>query len=157
MTAADTTPLVFQQTVEHYPDRVAMRQKILGLWHDISWKTYFDNVRYLGSALIAMGLKPGECVGIIGDNCPEWVWADMAVQCTGGVSVGIYATNAWQQVHYVVDHSEATFLFVENEEQMDKWLMFREEAPYLRKIIIWDLEGLQQFEDPMVMTFAGYR
>jgi long-chain acyl-CoA synthetase len=154
MTAVDTTPLVFQQTVERYPDRVAMRQKTLGLWHDITWKAYFDNVRYLGAALMAVGLKPGECVGIIGDNCPEWVWADMAIQCAGGVSVGIYATNAWQQVQYVVNHSEATFLFVENEEQLDKWLMFRDEASSLRKVIVWDLEGLQQFEDPMVMTFA---
>jgi long-chain acyl-CoA synthetase len=154
MTAADTTPLVFQQTVERYPDRVAMRQKILGLWHDISWRVYFDHVRSLGSALASLGLKAGECVGIIGDNCPEWIWADMAIQCAGGVSVGIYATNAWQQVQYVVNHSEATFLFVENEEQLDKWLMFREEAPSLRRVIVWDLEGLQQFEDPMVMTFA---
>jgi long-chain acyl-CoA synthetase len=154
MTAVDTTPLVFQQTVERYPDRVAMRQKTFGLWHDITWKAYFDNVRYLGAALMAMGLKPGECVGIIGDNCPEWVWADMAIQCAGGVSVGIYATNAWQQVQYVVNHSEATYLFVENEEQLDKWLMFRDEASSLRKVIVWDLEGLQQFEDPMVMTFA---
>ena len=154
MTAADTTPLAFQQTVERYPDRVALRQKTLGLWHDISWQSYFDYVRYLGSALIAMGLKPGECVGIIGDNCPEWIWADMAVQCAGGVSVGIYATNAWQQVQYVVNHAEATFLFVENEEQLDKWLMFRDEAPSLRKVVVWDLEGLQQFEDPLVMTFT---
>jgi len=154
MTAADTTPQVFQQTVERYPDRVAMRQKTLGLWHDITWQAYFSNVRYLGSALVALGLEPGECVGIIGDNGPEWVWADMAVQCAGGVSVGIYATNAWQQVQYVVNHAEAAFLFVENEEQLDKWLMFREEAPSLRKVIVWDLEGLQQFEDSMVMTFA---
>ena len=154
MTAAGTTPQVFQQTVERYPERVAMRQKTLGLWHDISWQAYFDNARCLGSALVAMGLQPGACVGIIGDNCPEWVWADMAVQCAGGVSVGIYATNAWQQVHYIVNHAEAAFLFVENEEQLDKWLMFRDEAPSLQKVIVWDLEGLQQFEDPMVMTYA---
>ena len=155
MTAAETTPGVFQQTVTRHPKRAAMRQKTLGLWHDISWEAYFDQVRRLGSALIAMGLAPGDCVGIIGDNGPEWVWADMAVQCAGGVSVGIYATNAWPQVQYVVNHSEATFLFVENEEQLDKWLMFRDEAPTLRKVIVWDLEGLQQFADPMVMTFEA--
>lgn len=153
MTAADTTPLVFEQTVARQPNRVALRQKTLGLWHDISWQAYFERTRYLGSALIAMGLKPGECVGIIGDNGPEWVLADMAVQCSGGVSVGIYATNAWQQVQFIVDHAEITYLFVENEEQLDKWLMFRDQAPSLRKIIVWDLEGLQQFEDPLVMTF----
>ena len=155
MTAADTTPKVFEQTVARQPERVALRQKTFGLWRDMSWQTYFDQVRQIGSALIAMGLQPGECVGIIGDNCPEWVLADMAVQCAGGVSVGIYATNAWQQVQFIVDHAETTFLFVENEEQLDKWLMFRDQAPSLRKVIVWDLEGLQQFEDPLVMTFEA--
>jgi len=153
MTAAETTPQVFQQTVARYPERVALRQKTLGLWHDISWQTYFERVQQLGAALIAMGLEPGQCVGIIGDNSPEWVLADMAVQCAGGVSVGIYATNAWEQVQYIVNHAETVFLFVENEEQLDKWLMFRDEAPSLRKVIVWDLEGLQQFQDPMVMAF----
>ena len=155
MTAADTTPKVFEQTVARQPERVALRQKTFGLWRYMSWQTYFDQVRQIGSALIAMGLQPGECVGIIGDNCPEWVLADMAVQCAGGVSVGIYATNAWQQVQFIVDHAETTFLFVENEEQLDKWLMFRDQAPSLRKVIVWDLEGLQQFEDPLVMTFEA--
>ena len=155
MTAAETTPGVFQQTAARRPNRVAMRQKTLGLWQDISWQTYFDQVRRLGSALIGLGLEPGDRVGIIGDNCPEWVWADVAVQCAGGVAVGIYATNAWPQVQFIVNHAEATFLFVENEEQLDKWLMFRDEAPTLRKVIVWDLEGLQQFEDPMVTTFEA--
>ena len=60
MTAADTTPQVFQQTVERHPERVAMRQKTLGLWHDISWQAYFENVRCLGSALVALGYDPSD-------------------------------------------------------------------------------------------------
>ena len=155
MTTADTTPQVFQQTVARHRDRVAMRQKTLGLWHDISWQSYFERVQHIGTALLAMGLQPGECVGIIGDNCPEWVLADMAVQCAGGVSVGIYATNAWPQVAFITNHAAVAFLFVENEEQLDKWLMFRDQAPSLRKVIVWDLEGLQQFQDPLVMTFEN--
>ena len=79
--------------------------------------------------------------------------ADMGIQCVGGVCVGIYSTNAWQQVEYVVDHCDAKFLFVENEEQLDKWLMFKEKTPLLKKVIIWDTKGLSAFKDPMVMTF----
>ena len=67
--------------------------------------------------------------------------------------MGIYATNAWQQVEYVIQNSESKFFFVENEEQLDKWLSFRENAPLLKKVIVWDLEGLRHFKDPMVMTF----
>ncbi len=80
-------------------------------------------------------------------------WADLGIQCVGGVSVGVYATNAWQQVEYVVNHCDAKFLFVENEEQLDKWLMFRQKTPLLKKVIVWDTKGLLAFTDPMVMSF----
>jgi long-chain acyl-CoA synthetase len=77
----------------------------------------------------------------------------MAVQCAGGVVVGIYSTNAWQQVQYVIENSDSKFFFVENEEQLDKWLHFRESATCLEKVIVWDLEGLRHFKDTMVMTY----
>jgi long-chain acyl-CoA synthetase len=149
----ETVPKIFLGTVEKYGDRVAMRKKAYGLWQDISWKAYYTRTKYVGSALVAMGLKRGECVSIIGDNCPEWVIIDLGIQCVGGVAVGIYSTNAWPQVEYVVQNSQSRFFFVENEEQLDKWLNFRDNAPTLQKVIVWDLEGLRHFEDPMVMTF----
>jgi long-chain acyl-CoA synthetase len=149
----ETTPQAFKQTVQKYGDRVAMRKKEYGLWHDISWNEYYRRAKYIGSALISMGLERGDCISIIGDNCPEWVIIDMGVQCAGGVAVGVYSTNAWEQVEYVVENSDSKFFFVENEEQLDKWLNFRDKVPFLKKVIVWDLEGLRHFEDPMVMTY----
>ncbi|MFP4533962.1 MAG: AMP-dependent synthetase/ligase [Desulfobacterales bacterium] len=151
--APTTTPHVFGRTAAENRDRVAMRYKQYGLWHDITWQEYFQTAQDLGAALIAMGLGKGECVSIIGDNCPEWVMIDMGVQMAGGVSVGIYTTNAWPEVEYVVTHSDSVFLFAENEEQLDKWLHFRKEAPLLKKVIVWDTKGLREFRDPMVMTY----
>ena len=149
----EVIPKILKQTVEKYGDRVAMRKKEYGLWHDTSWNQLYGQVKNVGAALISMGLKRGDCVSIIGDNCPEWVIIDLATQCAGGVAVGVYSTNAWPQVEYVVENSESKFFFVENEEQLDKWLHFRDKVPQLKKVIVWDLEGLRQFEDPMVMTF----
>jgi len=148
-----TTPQIFKDTVLKYSNRVAMRKKEYGLWHDISWNEYYDQAKYVGSALISLGLEKGDRVSIIGDNCPEWVIIDVGVQCAGGVAVGVYSTNAWSQVEYVVQNSESKFFFVENEEQLDKWLHFRDNVPFLKKIIVWDLEGLRHFKDPMVMTY----
>jgi long-chain acyl-CoA synthetase len=148
-----TVPRVFRTTAQRYGDRVALRQKIYGLWHDISWRDYYNFSRYVGSALISMGLEKGDCVSIIGDNCPEWVIIDLGIQCAGGVAVGVYSTNAWPQVEYVIENSESKFFFVENEEQLDKWLNFRDNVPNLKKVIVWDLEGLRHFKDPMVMTY----
>ncbi len=148
-----TVPAIFKATVRRLGPRVALRKKEFGLWHDISWKEYFQNCAYVGSALISMGLEKGQCVSIIGDNCPEWTTIDLGIQCAGGISVGVYATNAWQQVEYVVNNSESVFFFVENEEQLDKWLHFKDNAPRLKKVIVWDLEGLRNFRDPMVMSY----
>ncbi len=148
-----TVPRVFKKAVDTHGRRVAMRYKALGLWHDISWRRYYRRVRQVSAALISMGFQKGECVSIIGDNCPEWIFASMGVQCIGGVAAGVYATNAWPQVEYVVADSDSVFFFVENEEQLDKWLMFRDKVPALKKVIVWDTEGLRNFKDPMVMTF----
>ena len=149
----ETVPQLFRKTVQKYGDRVAMRKKEYGLWKDISWTQYYSQAKRIGSGLIAMGLDRGDSVSIIGDNCPEWVTIDMGVQCVRGVTVGVYSTNAWPQVEYVIKNSDSKFFFVENEEQLDKWLHFKENVPLLKKVIVWDLEGLRHFDDPMVMTY----
>ena len=148
-----TVPTKFKAAVARWGDRVAMRKKEFGLWHDITWNDYDRRVSQVAYALMSLGLQKGDCASIIGDNCPEWVYADLGIQCCGGATVGVYSTNAWQQVEYVVTNSDSKFLFVENEEQLDKWLHFRDRAPKLKKVIVWDTEGLRQFKDPMVTTF----
>ncbi|MCH8960862.1 MAG: long-chain fatty acid--CoA ligase [Bacteroidetes bacterium] len=152
-TTDQTVPRQFLDTVRRLGPRVALRHKEYGIWRDISWNDYYEQARNVGMALRAMGLQKGDRVAVIGDNCPEWLMIDLGVQGAGGVTVGVYTTNAWEQCRYLVNHSEAAFLFVENEEQLDKWLRFRDEAPTLQKIIVWDLEGLRDFTDPMLMTF----
>lgn len=149
---ASTTPGVFKQTVSARGQMTAMRYKELGLWHYITWDQYYADAQNISAALIDMGLEKGATAAIIGDNCPEWVKIDMGVQCAGGVSVGIYTTNAWQEVEYVVSNSDAVFLFAENEEQLDKWLNFRDAVPALKKVIVWDTKGLREFSDPMVIS-----
>ena len=148
-----TVPAKFKAAVARWGNRVAMRKKEFGLWHDITWNHYDKNVSHVALGLMSLGLQKGDCASIIGDNCPEWVYADLGIQCCGGATVGVYSTNAWQQVEYVVTNSDSKFFFVENEEQLDKWLHFRDRAPKLEKIIVWDTEGLRHFKDPMVMTF----
>ena len=148
-----SVPAVFLTAVKKWGDRVALRKKEYGLWHDISWNDYYQNVQQVACALMSLGLEKGDCAAIIGDNCPEWIYASVGIQSCGAAAAGVYATNAWEQVEYVVSNSDAKFFFVENEEQLDKWLHFRERVPALKKVIVWDTEGLRQFDDPMVMSF----
>ncbi|MGB9699317.1 MAG: AMP-dependent synthetase/ligase [Thermodesulfobacteriota bacterium] len=152
----ETVPQMFHSRVQLSKDQVALRYKKLGLWHDVTWRQYHQKVKEVALALISFGLKPGECVSVIGENCPEWVYIDLGTMHAGGVTVGVYATNSWEQCQYVVDHSESRFYFVENEEQLDKALRFRAQVPRLEKIIVWDLKGLKHFRDPMVMSFDEF-
>lgn len=154
-TETHTVPSLFLAAVKRFGDRTAMRYKAYGLWQDISWNAYLQKVKETACGLMAMGLEKGDCAAIIGDNCPEWVFADMGIQCCGAAATGVYATNAWPQVEYVVTHSEAQFFFVENEEQLDKFLMFKERATHLKKVIVWDTKGLRHFKNPMVISFEA--
>jgi long-chain acyl-CoA synthetase len=81
------------------------------------------------------------------------LYADLGILQAGGVTVGIYTTSSAREVQYVVDHSDSRFFFVEDEEQLDKYLEVRKELPRVEKVIVFDLEGLRHFRDPGVMSF----
>ena len=152
----ETAPRMFQSRVQISANQVALRYKKLGIWHDVTWEEYREKVRAVCLGLVALGLEPGEGVSLIGENSPEWVYTDLGTMHAGGITVGVYATNSWEQCQYVVDHSESRFYFVENEEQLDKALRFRDKVPGLERIIVWDIKGLKRFKDPMVMSFDEF-
>lgn len=149
----DTIPKLFWQRVHEWADRTAMREKDYGLWKDIPWCFYGRTAKYVGLGLLELGLEKGDRAAIISDDVPEWLYCDLGIQCVGGVTVGIYPTDSPQQVRYVMAHSGSRFYFAEDEEQLDKVLEVRETLPALRRIIIYDMEGLRHFKDPMAMSF----
>ena len=149
----DTIPTLFLSRVQKYGDRVALRKKEYGIWKDILWKEYGENVKYVSLGLITLGLKKGECVTLIGENRPEWLYADIGIMAAGGITSAIYTTNSPEQCEYIIGHSEARFHIAEDEEQLDKVLKVRTNLSKLEKIIIIDMEGLKHFNDPMVMSF----
>lgn len=149
----ETLLTFFQKNVNEHPDRVALRYKDYGIWHDVTWAQYGEKVRQVAMGLICLGLKKGECVSLISENRPEWVYSDFGIMSAGGITVGIYTTNSSEQCSYIVQNSESRFYLAENEEQFDKTLKFRKENPQLEKIIVMEMEGLKKFDDPMLMSF----
>jgi long-chain acyl-CoA synthetase len=150
---SDTVPTLFQNQAKRYGDKVALRDKVYGIWRDISWREYDGKVKEVAHGLMALGMKKGEKAAIISENCPEWLYADLGILHAGGVTVGIYTTSSAREVQYVVDHSDSRFFFVEDEEQLDKYLEVRKDLPKVGKVIVFDMEGLRHFRDPMVMSF----
>ncbi|MEW6529958.1 MAG: AMP-binding protein [Thermodesulfobacteriota bacterium] len=148
-----TVPTLFLQAVDRFKERVALREKEFGLWREITWGEFAQDVRWACLGLVALGLKKGARVSIISDNNPEWFTTDLAVQSAGGTTVGIYTTNSPFELKYIVEHSESRILCVQDEEQLDKVLEVREELPSLDRVVVFDMEGLRNFRDDRVMSF----
>jgi long-chain acyl-CoA synthetase len=131
-----------------------MSIKKFGIWYRYDWRDYCDNVKYFSLGLISLGLRKGDVVSIIGDNEPEWFWAEFAAQAAGAIATGIFVDSIPSEVKYVAEHSGATFAVVNDQEQTDKFLEIKDELPLLKKIIYWDPKGLKNYDDPMLIGFT---
>ena len=150
----DTMPKLLRQNAARYGSRVALREKDLGIWQRISWVDYLAHVRNLALGLLELGLEDYEDkVSILADNCPEWLYADLAAQSCRAYAVGIYPTNVAEQVRFLLDNSMSSFVVCGDQEQTDKVLEIREHLPRLKKIIVIDMKGLRKYKNPMVMSF----
>lgn len=151
----DTWPQILTYNYEKYGNtRRAMRYKHYGIWQPSTWKDYYLNVKYLSLGLLSLGFAPGDKLLIIGDNAPQWYYAELAAQANRGVSVGVYADLVPLEIKYLAENCEASFAIVEDQEQIDKLLNIKNELPLLKKIIYWNYKGLAHYDDPLLM---GYR
>jgi long-chain acyl-CoA synthetase len=153
----ETVPAMFWNAAAMRGDKILMRQKQLGIWHEWSWAQVAEAVREIGNGLLGLGLQPGDCVSIQANTVVEWVFADIAILSAGGVCSGIYPTDAAPQVQYLCEDSRTRFLFVEDDEQLDKALEVRGHLPLLKKVIVIDPKGLRDFSDPDVIDLAALR
>lgn len=147
-------PKLLAEKARMFGDRVAMRQKFKGIWHEISWRQYLEKTELLCMGLVELGMSRGEQGAILGENCPEWIFADLAFQSLGGVSVGIYPTNSAEQVKYIIAHSQSRFVVVSDQEQADKVLAVKDELPLLKKMIVISMKGLRHYNDPLITSYA---
>ncbi|TET47979.1 MAG: long-chain fatty acid--CoA ligase [Dehalococcoidia bacterium] len=131
-----------------------MAMKNFGIWQRYSWQDYYDSVKYFSLGMISLGLEPGDVVCIIGDNEPEWFWAEFATQAAGGIVTGIFVDSIPSEVKYVAEQSGAKFAIVNDQEQTDKFLEIKEELPELKKVIYWDPKGLRNYDDPILIAFT---
>ena len=147
----ESLPQLFRKRCTELGDRLAMREKEFGIWNRFSWDDYYQRAREIGAALMQMGLQPGDVVSIIAENRKEWLFFDMAIMCSGGVTNGVYTTDAPVQVEHICVDSATRFLVVEDEEQLDKYLEVRAALPKVEKVIVLEDEGLKTFQDDKVM------
>jgi len=137
--------------------RTILRQKELGVWRAMTWAELGRAAREVGMGLAALGFEPGQVASIQSNTNREWLFADLGILGAGGVANGIYPTDAAAQVEYLLADSGSVYVFVEDEEQLDKVLEVRERLPRLRRIVVFDMEGLRDFDDAQVISLEALR
>jgi long-chain acyl-CoA synthetase len=153
----ETVPAIFWNAVQQRAGKVWLREKELGIWRSWTWTQTGDAVREIAHGLLALGFAKGDTVSILANTVVEWVLADLATLSCGGVCSGIYPTDAASQVHYLCEDSGTSVLFVEDDEQLDKALEVRDQLPRLRKIIVFDMDGLHDLKDDAIIGLDALR
>ncbi|MEC9448479.1 MAG: long-chain fatty acid--CoA ligase [Candidatus Neomarinimicrobiota bacterium] len=134
----NTVPKAFWFHVKQKPESVANWQKLNGVWKPQTWQEYGALAKQIGLALKSSGMEKADKISILSQCRMEWVACDMGIIGMGGITAPIYHSNTPEQVQYIVEHSEAKFIFLENQEQLDKMLKIWNRLPNVKKIIVFD-------------------
>ena len=153
----DTIPKILVRNYRDFGQRVAMRQKMLGVWREYTWNECHDNVKEFSLGLANLGLDRGGKVAIIGDNSPQWYWAEIAAMAVGAVVIGIHSEASPEDLRQLLTQSEAAFVVAKDREQIEKLLKVKDEFPKLQKVIYWDTEGMEIYNDRDLISFDAVK
>ncbi|MFC0239712.1 long-chain fatty acid--CoA ligase [Rhodopseudomonas telluris] len=149
--AADTFPKLLRLNAREFGDAIALREKDLGLWREFTWADYQARVHDFALGMVELGLGKGDVIGIIGDNRPDWVSAEIATHAIGAMSLGLYRDVLDEEAEYLLSYGEARLVFAEDEEQVDKLLTLAERVPNLQHIVYSDPRGMRKYDDPRLL------
>lgn len=153
---ADTLPQLLILNAQKYGrNKIAIREKDLGIWQSYSWQDYLENTRLFALGLAALGFRRGDKLSVIGDNRPQLYFAQMAALCLGGIPVPLYQDAIERELEYIIAHSEARFIVAEDQEQVDKMLALRGKIPTIELIIYDDPRGMRNYKQPFLKSFTA--
>jgi long-chain acyl-CoA synthetase len=136
-----TLPSRFLNAIDSHSNPRAQMVRRGNLWEAISSEELLRRVAGLSMALVELGVKPGDRVGLFAANRPEWHTADLAIIGTGGVTVPIYFNESAERITYILRHSEAKVVIVAGADQLERLLACRAQLPELEHIIAADAEA----------------
>ncbi|MDU1695207.1 MAG: long-chain fatty acid--CoA ligase, partial [Bradyrhizobium sp.] len=116
-----------------------------------TWADYQARVRDFALGMVALGLGKDDVIGIIGDNRPDWVAAEIATHAIRAFSLGLYRDVLDDEAAYLLNYGEARLVFAEDEEQVDKLLNLADRVPALKHIVYSDPRGMRKYDDPRLM------
>ncbi|MEY9495755.1 long-chain acyl-CoA synthetase [Bradyrhizobium elkanii] len=148
---ADTFPKMLRLNAKEHGQEIALREKDFGLWREFTWNDYQTRTHDFALGMVELGLGRGDVIGIIGDNRPDWVAAEIAAHAIGAMSLGLYRDVLDEEAAYLLTYGEAKLVFAEDEEQVDKLLGLADRVPHLKHIVYSDPRGMRKYDDPRLM------
>jgi long-chain acyl-CoA synthetase len=127
-----TVPRIFLNTWREYPKPELLKSKVKGEWTSISTEEFGLRVRLLALGLRSLGFKPGDKAAILAESGPDWLIADHAILCAGGVTVPAFPTLPAEQIRYILDDSEAVAVFSAGGVLWEKIAAIRHQLPGLK-------------------------
>jgi len=128
---------MFQEVSTINGSKLAFRHKRDGNWFDVTWTEARETVQRVSKSLIALKIEKGARASILSQTRLEWVLCDFGIVSCGAVTVGIYPSNLPDGCAYVLDHSDAEIVFVEDAEQLAKVFEVRGRLPNLKYIVTY--------------------
>ncbi|MCG5242504.1 long-chain fatty acid--CoA ligase [Azospirillum doebereinerae] len=147
----DTLAKLVTLHAREHGDEIAMREKDFGIWRTFTWSQVHARIRAFALGMTKLGVVPGEVVGLLGDNRPDWVMGEVATHALRGYSLGIYRDALDEEVAYLITYADVKVVFAEDEEQVDKLLNLAERLPTLKHIVYSDPRGMRKYTDPRLL------
>ena len=154
MADLDTLPRLLLRNAREFPTRTAIREKDRGIWQAWTWREYHDHVRDFALGLAALGFARGDRLSVIGDNRPRLYAAQLAALALGGASVPVYQDSIAKELAYVWNHADVSVIVAEDQEQVDKVLMLKDQLPLLKFVIYDDVRGMGAYKHPWLKSFS---
>nr|WP_294527634.1 AMP-binding protein [uncultured Rhodopila sp.] len=149
-------PAVVRRRAVSQAAETILRTKHRGVWKAITWSELDATVARIGSALLTAGFGRGDVAAVISETRPEAAYADLAILGCGAASLAIHPEDEADRLGHILASSGTRLAFVENEEQLDKVLSIRDRCPALGRIVVFEMKGLRDYVDAMVVSLAAF-
>ncbi|MEM7194014.1 MAG: AMP-binding protein [Pseudomonadota bacterium] len=152
-TLLDTFPKLLSENAKRFADKTAVREKEFGIWQSWSWKQCEKEIHALAAGLKALGLEKNGKIAIVGRNRPRLYWGMTAAQCLGAIPVPVYSDSVAEEMEYVLNHAEVSFVLAEDQEQVDKIFEIADSLPELKGVVFDEGRGLRDYDRTRLHDF----
>ena len=150
--------VIIHDLAKKYGERTALTFQRFGekKWRSVSWQHFSLRVKEVSNALLNLGVKPQENIGVFSQNCVQYLYTDFGAYGVRVMSVPFYATSSEQQIQYMINDAQIRFLFVGEQEQYDKAHRIFPLCHSLERIIVFDRSVRISSHDPAALYFDDF-